>query len=529
MAHWATSRAQISVRPARRYRSWIIAASAILVAAAIGSGFVAAHWPYRNRLIRPLLESVFGGPITMTQYHRTYFPNPGFVANGIVIRRKSAPNLPPIGTVQTLYVQGHWIDLLSLRNRVQLVDITGFHLTLPAPGSREAREEFPSGSPSDFAGPDTLIERLEIHDSKLDILRDNGGRFSFAIQQLHIEEMQKGRAMRYVVSMENALPSGRIGASGKFGPLDAQNLGATPASGQFTYEAVKLHDLGNVSGTLHAAGRFSGSLNSLEASANGDVPDFAVDDGQPTAIAGSVRCTVNALNGNVAFSSIDLRTGASLIHAAGSVVGPPKTTDLDISVTRGRAQDLLRPFLHGAVPISGPVRLRAHAYLAPSPGSSGFFQRLHVNGDFNIPAERATDPSIEKSLTAFSNRAQRGKPSQAVAQDAPPPGGGEAISLLRGPATIRDAVVFTHGLTFEVAGARAVLDGTFNLHTSAVHLDGKLAMQSNISHAATGFKSFLLKPLAPFFKKKNAGAVIPIAVTGVPGSYKVTQNITHAK
>lgn len=529
MAHWATSPAQISIRPARRYRSWIIAASAVLVAAAVGSYFVAAHWPYRHRLIRPLLESVFGGPITMTQYHRTYFPNPGFVANGIVIRRKSAPNLPPIGTVQTLYVQGHWIDLLSLRNRVQLVDITGFHLILPAPGSREAREEFPSGSPSDFAGPDTLIERLEIHDSKLDILRGNGGRFSFAIQQLHIEEMQKGRAMRYVVSMENALPSGRIGASGKFGPLNAQNLGATPASGQFTYESVKLHDLGNVSGTLHAAGRFNGSLNSLEASANGDVPDFAVDDGRPTPIAGSVHCTVNALNGNVVFHTMELQTGLTLIHATGSVVGPPKTTDLDISVTRGRAQDLLRPFLHGEVPISGPVWLRAHAYLAPSTRSAGFFQRLHVNGDFNVPRELATDPNVEESLTAFSRREEHGTEDQATGGDPPTSGSADVVSSVRGPASIRDAVVSTRGLTFQVPGARAVLDGTFNLRTSAVHLDGKLAMQKNLSHATTGFKSFLLKPLAPFFKKKNAGAVIPIAVTGVPGSYKVAQNITHSK
>jgi hypothetical protein len=54
-------------------------------------------------------------------------------------------------------------------------------------------------------------------------------------------------------------------------------------------------------------------------------------------------------------------------------------------------------------------------------------------------------------------------------------------------------------------------------------------MQSDISHATTGFKSVLMKPLIPFFKMKNAGAVIPIAITGSPGSYKVTQNLTHTK
>ena len=41
----------------------------------------------------------------------------------------------------------------------------------------------------------------------------------------------------------------------------------------------------------------------------------------------------------------------------------------------------------------------------------------------------------------------------------------------------------------------------------------------------TGFKSFLLKPLAPFFRKKKAGAVVPIRITGGPGQYAVGQNV----
>ena len=56
-------------------------------------------------------------------------------------------------------------------------------------------------------------------------------------------------------------------------------------------------------------------------------------------------------------------------------------------------------------------------------------------------------------------------------------------------------------------------------------MTGDLRMQTDISHVTTGFKSFVLKPLAPFFKKKDAGAVVPIAVTGSPQNYKVSQNI----
>jgi hypothetical protein len=80
-----------------------------------------------------------------------------------------------------------------------------------------------------------------------------------------------------------------------------------------------------------------------------------------------------------------------------------------------------------------------------------------------------------------------------------------------------------------IPGAGVDLSGTFNLRDGTVQMAGNLRMQANISHAATGFKSVLLKPLIPFFKKKQAGAVVPIAVTGKPGGYKVTQNILHGK
>jgi hypothetical protein len=78
-------------------------------------------------------------------------------------------------------------------------------------------------------------------------------------------------------------------------------------------------------------------------------------------------------------------------------------------------------------------------------------------------------------------------------------------------------------------GASVDLNGTFNFRDRTVHLLGNLHMQSDISNVTTGFKSLLMKPLIPFFKKDNSGAVIPIAITGSPHRYKVTQNLLHHK
>lgn len=500
----------------------------VLAGVMVGIYFAGEHWPYRYREVKPLLEDVFGSQVAITRYHRTYFPNPGFVATGITLRRKSAPHQPPIGTVQTLFVQGSWIDLLRLRRYVQLVDMTGVHLVLPPPGSEAAKEDFPEGSTADFTGPDTPVGRLEVHNSVMDVLRKGGGRYTWQISELRLDNVQKGRTMSWAVEMENALPTGHIHASGHFGPLVEHNLAETLLSGSFSFVRVNLHDVGNIQGTLTSSGKFFGKLGAIEADATSNTPDFAVDDGRPTPVAGSIRCTINGLNGDTSFRSIDLRVGRTHVEALGATSGTPeKSTNLDVVVKSGRAEDVLRPFVRRDVPIIGPVSLRVHAYLAPA-GVGGFFHRLKVDGTFDVPSERATDSKTEKSLTDFSHRAQSGKNS-ATQPSPPTDGDGDALSSIAGPASIRDEIVTTKGLQFKVSGAEANLHGTFAIHTLTVHLTGDLKMDSDVSHTATGFKAFLLKPIAPFFKKKNAAALVPIAVTGTPGKYKVEADLNHKK
>jgi hypothetical protein len=69
------------------------------------------------------------------------------------------------------------------------------------------------------------------------------------------------------------------------------------------------------------------------------------------------------------------------------------------------------------------------------------------------------------------------------------------------------------------------LHGTFNLLNTQIHLSGTVALEQGISHATTGWKSVLLKPLSPFFKKKRAAAVVPIEVTGTTAKPKVGADI----
>ncbi len=522
-----------AARPAthagRRKRILFIGCAAFLVAAAIGFWFISANWPYRFRKIRPMLEDDLASQVTVTSYHRTYFPNPGFVATGLTLRRKTALDLPPLGHAEMMIVRGRWSDLLLFRQRVQTVDVTGLHIVVPPIGSRANHEDFPSGSSSDFTGPDTAIEMFRIHNSVLEFLQHDGKSLIFPFRELDLDHFEKNRAIHYSVDMQNAIPSGRIQSKGTFGPLNPNHIDITPVSGEFTFTQVNLHDVGDIGGTLSSTGRFRGPLGVLEAEADTITPNFSVNGGKPVRVLASVQCTVDGQNGDVAIHNIDAHIGATSIRAIGFVQGSPKTTNLDIEVRGGRAEDLLRPFLHDDVPITGPVALRGHAYLAPA-GEGRFLHRLHVRGVFDVPAERVADPGTEQSLTAFSRRAHGDKTpdsSSDSVDESPQPA--DTLSSLRGPAEITDGIASSNRLTFQIPGAEAILRGTFNFRDKTVHLNGDLRMDSDISHATTGFKSFLLKPLAPFFKKKNSGSVVPIAVTGSPGHYQVTQDLGHSK
>jgi hypothetical protein len=502
----------------------------------VAVAFINAHWPYRYSIIKPLLQEVFASQVKIGHYHRIYFPNPGFMATEITLRRDSAPDLPSLGSVSSVTVRGTWLDLLMFRKRVSLVSITGLHIVIPPLGSRANHEDFPPGSSASFGGPTAVIELLHIHDSVLDILRTDGSRYSFPIRMLTIHNLQKGQELGYSVDMQNAKPTGHIFSTGKFGPLNADNLGATPLSGDFTFSSVNLSDIGKISGTLASVGHFEGYLAALELDATTNTPDFAVGSGKATPFTASVHCTVDGLNGDVILRGVDAKIGKTPIHVQGGIVGSPKVANVDITVISGRVQDILRPFLQNEVPVAGMVELHSHARLGPSGNESTFLQRLRVDGDFDVPAERLTDRATEHTLSAFSQRARGGNPSESdpgsatlASADSASSSSTDVLSSLNGHATIRDGVVFTRRIMFRIPGAAVDLNGSFNFRDSTVRLLGNLHMDSDVSHTTTGLKSVLMKLLIPFFKKDKAGAVIPIAVTGSKGGYKVAQNVLPRK
>ena len=358
------------------------------------------------------------------------------------MRRKSAPDLAPLGHVDTMVVQGTWSDLVMLRQRVELG--RDHRLAYRRTAHRQQgkpTKTFPPGSASDFDGPDTMIERFVVHKSLLEIQRKDGKPLSFPIKQFEIRNLHKGEALTYAVDMQNAMPTGHILAHGSMGLVGRQGSAFDAVSGNFAFTDVNLHDVGDISGTLNARGVFKGIRASMELETNTDSRNFAVRMGKPTPLEGSMRATLCGYNGDLEIHAIDVKIGATSIHAVGSIKGNPKVTNFDISVEHGRAEDVMQPFVQDDVPITGPVWLKSHAYVGP-PGD-GFMDRLRMTGKLNVPAEKLSDRKSEKNLSAFSERAQGNRtPNTGVDPDnkATDPTK-DALSSLQGAVKVENGVV----------------------------------------------------------------------------------------
>jgi hypothetical protein len=79
---------------------------------------------------------------------------------------------------------------------------------------------------------------------------------------------------------------------------------------------------------------------------------------------------------------------------------------------------------------------------------------------------------------------------------------------------LRDATANFRELSFSVPGASTRMHGTYNLQNQQVDLHGTLKTDVELSKMTNGYKSVLLKPFDDLFKRKHAGAEIPVHLVG---------------
>jgi hypothetical protein len=128
-----------------------------------------------------------------------------------------------------------------------------------------------------------------------------------------------------------------------------------------------------------------------------------------------------------------------------------------------------------------------------------------LQGEFEIEHAQWTKPERQMSVNMLSKKASGKKKdpeTPAVTAD------------IKGGVLLSNEVAKFQEVSFKAPGAEAILHGAYNLEDAKIDFHGDLKTEASISDDSSGVKAVLLKPLDPLFKKKHAGAVVPVEMTG---------------
>ncbi len=509
----------VATRPSAKIKRRIHATEAITVAA-IALAMIVVHlafffWPFRYRMVHPLLEQVFQSKVTVTYYHRTYFPHPGFVAEGVTFYRHGDTRIPPLAKVKRMTVAGQWGMLLFHPHLLYEIRLEDLHVQIPPAGTKARGMDFDNGV-VDTSQSKLKIETICADGTVLDFLRHGDSPIRFEFPALQIHDLEAGRPMQFALRVKTPGPQGMVLASGKMGPFRTNSYLTTPLDGTYQLQTADLSHLQGLAGHVQGGGWFSGKFSRIEVEGTAAIPDFRADDANQVRLDAQYQAAVNGMTADVQIENAQVKTGTSLITAKGTIAGSPKRVAVTFATQGAEMQDLLRIVEKAQPQMAGKVNFNATAEFGSGP--ERFLQRLQLKGDVALEGMRFVEAKKQQKVDAFSARVSKN-------DEKPGENPREATLAARSETRFDQGTAYFPDIRATLPGADAHLHGTFNLLDTKVHLEGKIALQQGISHATTGWKSMLLKPLSPFFKKKNAGAVVPIQVTGTAAKPKVGADI----
>jgi hypothetical protein len=457
----------------------------------------------RERAIHGIEES-FAGELELKSLDVSVFPRLRMTGEGLVIHYRGRKDLPPLISIARVSASAGLAALLT--GHIQQVRLEKLEIQVPPKSERAAQEQSKSERIAGF-----VIDEVVADGTVLKTLPQDPGRepLEWDIRRLTLHGAGPSSPMSFRATLVNAKPPGEIDSSGNFGPWQKDEPGDTPVEGKYTFQNADLSVFKGISGRLSSQGTYRGVLERIEAQGTTDTPDFTVSvSGNPVRLTTQFQAVVDGADGNTWLESVKAQFGRTSVVAEGGVEGVKgvkgKTVSLQVTVTNGRLEDLLRLGVKGQnSSMTGAVSFEAKLNIPP--GNVDVSQKMKLDGAFKVAAAHFSELNVQEKVNKLSHGG-KGEPEEPATDTVASDFGGQ-FKLANGVITFQD-------LSFRVPGVSVSLTGTYGLAGEAMDFHGTAKLEAKLSQTTTGFKSFLLKAADPFFRKKDAGAVIPIRISG---------------
>ena len=499
---------------------------AVIVLAVIGEIMVHRAMPILKGRVIETLSARFNSRVEMDGFSVSVLK--GLEVSGDGLRIYPEDEVVAAGAKDPLIVLGHFsfhANLLGLfvkPMRVGTVYVKDMAIHIPP---REMRQQAPKGQ-RHIGKIKILVDEIVFDDSKLIIgtIKPDKDPKDFEMSRIVMRNVGPDEPWKYDATLVNAIPKGDIHATGTFGPWNNDSPGDSSVTGRFTFDHVDLNTIKGIGGMLSSVGDFSGQLNKITVDGTTETPNFSLDTanhGVP--LHTKFHAIVDGTSGDTYLQPVDARLGGSDFTCSGAVVnikGKGHTIDLDVNIPAGQIQDFLQLAVKTSpVVMTGGLQMKTKLHIRPGPESVS--KKIGLKGGFTLRQIHFTNPEVEDKVDMLSLRAQ-GDPKAAK------PGAEDVHSQMVGQFVMADGRLSFSKLDYTLPGADVSLAGEYTLDGERFEFDGKVRTKAKVSQmVASKWKSILLKPVDPFFKKDGAGAVIPVKVSGTRSAPKFGLDLGH--
>jgi hypothetical protein len=523
-----TADGQIASKKKRGVWGWIAVSLliAVIVLAVIGEVIMHRAAPILKGRVIETLNTRFNSRVEMDGFDVSLVK--GLEVSGSGLRIFPEDEVVAAGATEPLIELGHfsfhagWTGLFAKPMHVGTVHVTGMAIHIPP---KEMRAQAPKGR-RHLGQIRIVVDQIVFDDSKLVIgtMKPDKDPLDFEMSQIVMRNVGPDAPWDYDATLVNAIPKGDIHAKGTFGPWNNDSPGDSTVTGHYTFDHADLDTIKGIGGILSSVGEFTGQLNDITVDGTTETPDFSLDAANhKMPLHTKFHAIVDGTSGDTYLKPVEARLGASDFTSSGEVInvkGKGHIIDLEVMVPNGRIQDFLQLAVKTTpVMMTGQLQMKTKLHIPP--GKESVTRKIELKGGFTLRQIHFTNPEVEDKVDMLSLRAQ-GDPKDAK------PGAEDVHSQMVGQFVMEAGKLSFSKLDYTLPGAEVALKGEYTLDGETFEFAGKVRTNAKLSQmVASKWKSLLLKPVDPFFKKDGAGAEIPIRVSGTRSAPKFGLDLHH--